>query len=134
MDVSDRRSLSTSFEWNMFSDDVDDTLGGDDDDDDDLAGLCRLDCEFRDELRDATPWWCCWLPWWKADGRDTAPSDRCAGEEPTRKSLPGDVDSDGPSADREPPCSRLVPAHDEADDADALSLEHSDTRRFRFDL
>jgi len=39
LDVSDRLSLSTSFEWNMLSDDVDDTLGGDDDDDEDLAGL-----------------------------------------------------------------------------------------------
>jgi len=39
----------------MLSDDVDDTLGGDEDDDEDLAGLCRLDCEFRDEFLDATP-------------------------------------------------------------------------------
>jgi hypothetical protein len=54
-DVSDRLSLSTNFEWNIFSDDVDDTLGGDDDDDDDLAGLCRLVCEFRDEFLDITP-------------------------------------------------------------------------------
>lgn len=42
LDVSDRLSLSTSLEWNMFRDDVDDTLGGDEDDDEDLAGLCRL--------------------------------------------------------------------------------------------
>jgi len=63
-----------------------------------------------------------------------APSDRCAGDEPTAKSLPGDVDSDdGPSADLEPLCTRLVP-QDDADDADVLSLEHSDTRLFRFDL
>lgn len=58
--VSDRLSLSTSFEWNMLSDDVDDTLGGDEDDDDDLAGLCRLDCELRDEFLDARAPWCCW--------------------------------------------------------------------------
>lgn len=64
---------------------------------------------------------------------DTAPSDRCAGDEPTAKSLPGDVDSDGPSADLEPLCTRLA-AHDEADDEDVLSLEHSDTRLFLFDL
>jgi hypothetical protein len=44
------------------------------------------------------------------------------------------VDSDdGPSADLEPLCTRLV-AQDEADEPDALSLEHSDTRLFRFDL
>lgn len=82
-DLSDRFSLSTSRVWNLLRLDVDSLLGGLEPAD--LHGDCRLFCDVRDDV----------LEKWR-DVDECMAWERCAGE-PTTKSLPGEVDRDGPS-------------------------------------
>lgn len=81
-DLSERFSLSTSRVWNLLRLDVDSLLGGLEPAD--LHGDCRLLCEVLDDA----------LEKWR--DVEECMAWRCAGE-PTTKSLPGEVDREGPS-------------------------------------
>lgn len=84
-DLSDRFSLSTSRVWNLLRLDVDSLLGGLEPAD--LHGDCRLLVDVREDVLEK---------WRDVDECMCIAWERCAGE-PTTKSLPGDVDREGPS-------------------------------------
>lgn len=109
-DFNDLFNLSTNLLWNIDNDEVELDFGGDGEFD--LLGDCKLECDVLDEFRE------------NCLEEIAKGTDLCAGD-PTKKSLPGEVDRLGPSDLEHSEILRL---------RQECGFEHSEMRRARFDL